>query len=114
MVPEGLDVVAIGDGDLIRGLRLAGLKRCHKFEPTEEGIGGMRRALEDSLKDPGVGMIIILEDYAKYVSDILSESTKKDLPVVLEVPSKLGVRHPDVKSFYRSYIRRLIGFEVEV
>ncbi len=111
---EGLDLVAIGDRDLIRGLRLAGLKRCHEFEPTEEGIEGMRGALKEALQDPGVGMIILLEDYAKYVSDLLSESARRGLPVVLEVPSKLGARRPDVKSFYRSYIRRLIGFEVEI
>ncbi|MEM2225765.1 MAG: V-type ATP synthase subunit F [Candidatus Bathyarchaeia archaeon] len=109
-----LDIVAIGDRDLIRGLRLAGLRRCHEFEPTEEGIEGMRKALRDSLEDQGVGMIILLEDYVKYLSDILGEAAKKSLPVVLEVPSKLGTRRADVKSFYRSYIRRLIGFEVEI
>ncbi|MEM3463038.1 MAG: V-type ATP synthase subunit F [Candidatus Bathyarchaeia archaeon] len=111
---EGLDIVAIGDCYLIRGLRLAGLRRCHEFEPTEEGIEGMRRTLKGALEDPGVGIIILLEDYARYVSDILGEVAKRGLPVVLEVPSKLGARRPDVKSFYRSYIRKLIGFEVEI
>jgi vacuolar-type H+-ATPase subunit F/Vma7 len=111
---EKLDIVAIGDRDLIRGLRLAGLRRCHEFEPTEKGIEDMRKALKESLEDPGVGMIVLLEDYAKYASDILSDAARKGLPVVLEVPSKLGARRADVKSFYRSYIRRLIGFEVEI
>lgn len=110
-----LDIAVIGDEDLVNGLRLAGVSRYHVIEDggsAEE----VRKAITEELAEPGVGIIVILEDYAKHVEDLVARAQEKmaSPPVVIEVPSKYGTRYEDVAQYYKAYIRKFIGFDIEI
>lgn len=111
-----LDIAAIGDEELISALRLAGVSRYYTIRGNHDAREDTRKALTELLSEPDVGIVIILEDYAQYVEDLVSQIRKKKgtTPVIVEVPSKFGTKHPDVKAHYRALIRESIGFEVEV
>jgi V/A-type H+-transporting ATPase subunit F len=111
-----LDIAAIGDEELVSALRLAGVSRHYTIKGDHDVREDTRKALAELVSEPDVGIVIILEDYARYVEDFISEVRKKKgtTPVIVEVPSKFGTKHPDVKAHYRALIRQSIGFEVEV
>ncbi len=111
-----LDIAVIGDEDLVNGLRLAGISRYYTIQGNHDIRENVREALIELLADPGVGIAIILEDYAQYVADIIEPLRRKKgtTHVVVEVPSKFGTKYPDVKGYYRQLIRESIGFEVEI
>ncbi len=35
-------------------------------------------------------------------------------PVIIEVPSKYGTKYEDVTEYYKVYIRKFIGFDIEI
>lgn len=109
-----LDIVVIGDEDLVNGLRLAGVRRYHviKGDIGEE----VRKALSEVMDEPNVGVIVILEDYVKYVEDLITQVKERKVlpPIIIEVPSKYGTRYEDITKYYKSYIRKFIGFDIEI
>jgi len=109
-----LEIAVIGDEDLVSGLRLAGVSR---YRITEEGNREeIRQAITEFIDEPDVGIIVILEDYMRHVQDLVAQANEKKAspPVVLEVPSKYGTRYKDVTQYYKAYIRRFIGFDIEI
>ena len=109
-----LEIAVIGDEDLVSGLRLAGVSR---YRITEEGDREeIRQAITEFIDEPDVGIIVILEDYMRHVEDLVAQANEKKAspPVVLEVPSKYGTRYKDVTQYYKAYIRRFIGFDIEI
>ncbi len=110
-----LDIAVIGDEDLVNGLRLAGVSRYHVIEDGDSAEE-VRKAISEELAEPGVGIIVILEDYAKHVGDLVARAQEKRVlpPVVIEVPSKYGTRYEDVTQYYKAYIRKFIGFDIEI
>ena len=109
-----LEIAVIGDEDLVSGLRLAGVRRYRVV--TEGDREEVRQAVTEFIDEPGIGIIVILEDYVKYVEDLVAEANEKKAspPVVIEVPSKYGTRYRDVTRYYKAYIRRFIGFDIEI
>lgn len=110
-----LGIAVIGDEDLVNGLRLAGVSRYHVIEDGSSAEE-VRKAISEELTEPDVGIIVILEDYAKHVEDLVAQVQEKKVspPVVIEVPSKYGTRHEDVAQYYKAYIRKFIGFDIEI
>lgn len=111
-----LNIAAIGDEELINALRLAGVSRHYTMRGDHDVREDARKALTELLAEPDVGIVIILEDYAQFVEDLITQIRKRKgtTPVIVEVPSKFGTKHPDVRAHYRALIRESIGFEVEV
>ena len=109
-----LEMAVIGDEDLVNGLRLGGVRRYRIMETGEREE--VRTALNELLNDPDTGIIVILEDYMEHVEDILAKLAEKKTSskVVVEVPSKYGTRYKDVTKYYKSYIRKFIGFDIEI
>ena len=109
-----LEIAVIGDEDLVSSLRLAGVSRYRIIEDDDKEE--VRRALTEFLGEPSVGIIVILEDYAEYIGDLVAQAGEKkaSAPVVIEVPSKYGTRYKDVTQYYKAYIRRFIGFDIEI
>ena len=109
-----LEIAVIGDEDLVSGLRLAGVRRYRTV--TEGDREEVRQALTELLDEPGVGIIVILEDYARHVADLVTQAQERKTspPVVIEVPSKYGTRYKDVTQYYKAYIRKFIGFDIEI
>ncbi len=109
-----LEIAAIGDEDLVNALRLSGVRR---YRIIKEGSSEeVRQALTEFVNEPDVGIIVILEDYAPYVEDLVAQAKgrKASPAVVIEMPSKYGTRYEDVARYYKAYIRKFIGFDIEI
>ncbi|MFP3880471.1 MAG: V-type ATP synthase subunit F [Dehalococcoidia bacterium] len=111
-----LNIAVIGDEELVNALRLAGISNYHTIKGDRDVGEDVRKALTELLGQPDVGIVIILEDYAQHVEDMLAQVRKRKgmMPVIIEAPSKFGTRYPDTKGYYRALIRESIGFEVEI
>jgi len=111
-----LDIAVIGDEELVNALRLAGISRYYTIKGNHDVRDNVRKALIELIAEPDVGIVIILEDYAEYVEDLVTQvkKGKGTTPVIVQVPSKFGTKHPDIREYYRALIRESIGFEVEI
>ena len=109
-----LDMAVIGDEDLVNSMRLGGVSRYRIIE--EDDRDEVREALTEFMSDPEIGIVVILENYAEYVEDIVNKAAerKTSSAVIVEVPSKYGTEHKDVTKYYKSYIRKFIGFDIEI
>lgn len=111
-----MNIAVIGDEDLVSGMRLAGVSRYYTIKDQDSAREDVRKALNELISESGIGVIALQEDYASHVADItgkLSEA-KGLIPVVIEVPSKFGTRYEDVIAHYKTYIRKFIGFEIQI
>jgi vacuolar-type H+-ATPase subunit F/Vma7 len=117
MMPiKHLDIAVIGDEELVNALRLAGISKHYMIKGNPDARENVREALTELLAEPDAGIVIILEDYAQYVEDLVTPVRKKKgtTPVIVEVPSKFGTKYPNIREYYRALIRESIGFEVEI
>ena len=107
-------IAVIGDKDLVSGLRLAGVRHYRVIEG--DAADEVRQALTEFVDEPDIGIIVILEDYVKHAEGLISQAQEKKVSptVVIEVPSKSGTQYEDVAKYYKSYIRKFIGFDIEI
>lgn len=110
-----LDIAVVGDENLVNALRLAGVSRYHVIR-GDDIKDEVRKAIVALTEDPDVGVVAIAEGYADYVEDLLIPLTegRKLTPVIIEVPSGYAISYPDVKQYYSAYIKKFIGFEIEI
>jgi len=113
---QKMDVAVIGGRELVTGLRLAGMSKYYLIEGDGEIASEVRKALTELVENPEAAIIILQEDYVEYVADMVNRirGSRQTTPVIMEVPSKYGTKYPDVKSYYKAYIRKFIGFDVEL
>ncbi len=111
-----LSIAVIGDEDLVSGLRLAGVSRYHVIKGNHEAGEDVRQALTELISEPEIGIIAIQEDYTKYVEDLMTQVQEGEslTPVIIEVPSKYGTKYENISEYYRVYIRKFIGFDIEI
>jgi len=113
---RNLNIAIIGDEDLVSGLRLAGVKKYHVIKDGRDIREDIRKALTELIGDPDVGIIAIQEDYVKHVEDLIGQvrEEKRLTPVIVEVPSKYGTKYQDAAEYYKSYVRKFTGFDIEI
>jgi len=113
---RNLNIAILGDEDLVSGLRLAGVTRYHVIKDDHDIGEDVRKALTELIGDPDVGIIAIQEDYVKYAEDLVGQVREEQrlTPVIIEVPSKYGTKYEDVSGYYRSYVRKFTGFDIEI
>ena len=112
-----LGIAAVGDEDLINGMRLAGISKYYIIEEIDQNIAeNVREALSKLITEPDIGIIIILEEYMSYISDFIShrKREKKTIPIIIDVPSKLGTKYEDITGYYEQVIKQSIGFDVRL
>ena len=117
MMPvKHLGVAAIGDEELVSGLRLAGVSKYYMIKGNRDVREDVRGALTELIAVPDIGVVVILEKYAEYVEDLITQvrESKRMTPIIIEVPSKLGTEHPDIVGYYKTFIREAIGFDIEI
>ncbi len=113
---QHLDIAVIGDEELVNALRLAGISKHYTIKGNHDVRENVRKALAELLAEPDIGIVVMLEDYAQYVEDLLTQVRKGRgiTHVIVEVPSKFGTKSPDIRGYYRALIRASIGFDVEI
>jgi len=117
MIPiKHLNIAVIGDEDLVSGLRLAGVSRYNVVKGNHDAREDVRQALTELIGEPDIGVIAIQEDYVEYVEDLMAQvkEGKSLTPVIIEVPSRYGTKYQDVTQYYKVYIRKFIGFDIEI
>ncbi len=117
MMPiKHLNIAVIGDEDLVSVLRLAGVSRYYVVKGNHDAREDVRQALTELIGEPEFGIIAIQEDYTEYVKDLMAqvEEGKSLTPVIIEVPSKYGTKYEDVTEYYKAYIRKFTGFDIEI
>ncbi len=102
----GSGVLAIGAPDVILGLGLLGIEGVAVADAFEA-----RTALESALEARRVALVLVDEDYAAEVQDLL-RATAKDpsMPLVVEVPSPNGARG---STPLRSRVERTLGLSLD-
>jgi len=107
-------IAVVGDENLVLGFRLAGLSKVYEVSGSEDEIKKkVRKYVSELLEDPEIGVIVLQDTFKKYVEDLLEAYRGKSIPVVVSIPSIKGPIHPDVKEYYKQYVKRIIGFAVE-
>jgi vacuolar-type H+-ATPase subunit F/Vma7 len=117
MMPiKHLNIAVIGDEDLVSVLRLAGVSRYYVVKGNHDAREDVRQALTELIGEPEFGIIAIQEDYTEYVKDLMAqvEEGKNLTPVIIEVPSRYGTKYEDVTEYYKAYIRKFTGFDIEI
>ena len=77
---RNLDIAVIGDEDLVNGLRTAGLSRYCSLSGGDGIREEVRGFLKELLDDPGVGIVVLLEDYREHVEDLLGKHPAQSVP----------------------------------
>jgi vacuolar-type H+-ATPase subunit F/Vma7 len=108
-------LAVIGGEDLVNGMRLAGITRC-RVVPDERQVAEIREALASFAADAGIAIIVIQEEHAAAVAAELARlrEARRHVPVVLPVASRTAAHRRDAHQYYREYIRKFIGFDIEV
>ncbi len=96
-----MKIVVIGDGDTAVGFRLAGAD-AFEVSSLEEG----ERIFKQVVYQEDVGLIIITEELAKRLANLIEEARKKTLPVIIVIPGSTGPI--DIPSL-GEYIGKLFG-----
>jgi len=111
-----MDVAVIGDQELVSALKLAGVRKTRVIQSERTAAADIRKALDEYTSDPDVGVIVVLEEFAAMAGTGLAEVRrgKGILPVVVEVPSKRGTKHPDVVGYYKQFCREFLGFDIVI
>ena len=92
------------------------MSRYYLIEGEGDIAAEVKKALTELVDSTETAVIILQEDYVEYVETMVNNirGSKQPIPVIIEVPSKYGTKYPDVKSYYKAYIRKFIGFDVEL
>jgi vacuolar-type H+-ATPase subunit F/Vma7 len=117
MIPVNqVSIAIIGNEDLVNAMRFAGVRNYFVVKDEQTVRDETRQALTTLLGTPGIGIIVLQEDYAEHVYDMVLKfkQSKKMTPIIIEVPSKFGTKHRDVTRYYKTYIKGYIGFDIEI
>ena len=92
--------------DTLTRMRLAGVEGCVVHERRE-----LKEALERTLEDPRVGIILLTEKFGREFPEIINDvRLKRKLPLLIEIPDRHGTgRKPD---FITSYVNEAIGLKL--
>jgi len=117
MQKNQMGIVVIGDEDLVSGMRLAGVSRYYTVdEKDKDARETVRKTILSLIGEPDVGVIALQEDFSPFIQDIIKNlrDEKRVIPIIVEVPSKYGANLEDIIARYKSYIRRFVGFEIQI
>lgn len=117
MIPVNqVSIAIIGNEDLVNAMRFAGVRNYFVIKDEQTAREEARQAFTTLLGTPHIGVIVLQEDYAEHVHDLVLKfkQSKKMTPIILEVPSKFGTKHRDVTRYYKTYIKGYIGFDIEI
>lgn len=92
--------------DTLTGMRLAGVEGSVVHQRDE-----LKEALETTLLDKEVGIILLTEKFGREFPDIIDDvKLNRKLPLIIEIPDRHGTgRKPD---FITSYVNEAIGLKL--
>jgi len=97
-----MDVAAIGNEDFIIGFRLAGVKKVFPCDGEEQ----VATAVNDCLKDPDVGIVVLLQQDLDGMNEQLKRRIDESIePTFIAIGGEAG-------SGLRDKIKRAIGVDL--
>ena len=110
-----LSIVVVGDEDLVAGMRLGGVGKYFTIKNDQNTREEVRKVLSNVVSDSTIGVIALQEDYMPFAQAFIDQlrAEKRLTPVIIGVPSKLGAMADTIEQ-YKSYIRRFVGFEIQI
>ena len=109
-------IAVIGGSNLTTLLRLAGVSHYYTIEDDSSLEDSLRETMTNVINNLGVSIIAIQSDYAVYVSDMIERviEDKRLTPVIIEVPSDSSVKEENAAGYYRAFVRKFVGFDIEI
>lgn len=104
-----MKISVIADRDTVNGFALAGIKDLYAVDNREEA----KKALAEVMENPDMGVVIITERYALYLTDDIRRwrEEKPLYPLIVEIQDKKGkVEREDP---IRVLIKRAVGLDIE-
>ena len=117
MMPVGhLEIAIVGDEDLVNMMRLAGIRKYHQIGSEGNVREDVRNVLTELIDDAEVSVIAIQEDYVDHARDLITrvQESKSLTPVIIEVPSKHGTKFPNAAEYYKAFVSKFVGFEIQI
>lgn len=116
MTNEQSTIAAIGDSDLATLLQLSGMSRIYILEKSDSLESDVRNRMKELVDEPNISIIAIQSEYAGYVRDIIDavSEDKYLFPVIIEVPARTGQGSEDASKYYRAFVRKYVGFDIEI
>lgn len=113
---EQSTIAAIGDSDLATLMRLSGLSRFYVMEKSDSLESDVRSKMKELVGEENISIIAIQAEYAEYVRDIINavSDDKRLTPVIIEVPARSGKGSEDASKYYRAFVRKYVGFDIEI
>ena len=111
-----LNIAIIGNPDQITFMRMGGVSMSVTIDEEKDVRQQVREALSTLRQDPAVGVIIIPEDLAGLIADEIEHirQLKSPFPVIVEIPTHFDLGEKQIKEYYQSYAKKLIGFSIEI
>jgi vacuolar-type H+-ATPase subunit F/Vma7 len=116
MQRKRLDIAIIGEGDQVALARLAGVEKYEVIEDGQHLHEKVRAAFTRFMEDPSIGIIVVPENWTGCLDDLRKKilERKKITPVMIEIPSRFQREKGDVRQYYQSLTKRLLGFTIEI
>ncbi len=113
---EQIIVAIIGTRDQTALMRLAGVEKCRIIEDKDATPDKVKEALLELAEDSSVGIIMLPEGWGSYVADTIKylHESKRSSAILLEIPSGFKSKDQDIKQYYKTYTKKLIGFNVDI
>ncbi|OGN86862.1 MAG: hypothetical protein A2158_07565 [Chloroflexi bacterium RBG_13_46_14] len=109
-------IAVVGGSNLTTLLRLAGVGNYYTIEDDASLETSVRDVMSDLINDHVVSIIAIQSDYAVHVRDMIDRvvEDKRLTPVIIEVPSGSGAVEENAATYYRAFVRKFVGFDIEI
>ncbi|UCC16246.1 MAG: hypothetical protein JSU58_07685 [Dehalococcoidales bacterium] len=109
-------IAVVGGSNLTILLRLAGVGNYYTVDDDGSLETSVRDVMTDLINDNTVSIIAIQSDYAVHVRDMIERviESKRLTPVIIEVPSGKGEVEESAAAYYRAFVRKFVGFDIEI
>ena len=109
-------IAVIGGSNLTTLLRLAGVGHYYTIEADDTLENSLRETMSNVINNFSISIIAIQSDYATYVRDMIDRvmEDKRLTPVIIEVPSDSSVKEEDAAAYYSAFVRKFVGFDIEI
>ena len=109
-------IAVVGGSNLTTLLRLAGVGNYHTIEDDASLETDIRKVMTELINSSSVSIIAIQSDYANFVRDMIDKVSedKRLTPVIIEVPSGGGTSEENAAEYYRTFVRKFVGFDIEI
>jgi vacuolar-type H+-ATPase subunit F/Vma7 len=109
-------IAVIGGSNLTTLLRLAGVSHFYTIEDDSSLENSLRETMTNVINNPAVSIIAIQSDYAVHVRDMIDRvvEDKRLTPVFIEVPSGGNAVEENAAEYYRAFVRKFVGFDIEI